>query len=57
MKVTIKPGATTTERALVAKAERIACRVKSLPAGSPTLAGLNRQYQLVVDALGRDPIS
>lgn len=57
MKVTIRANATTAERALVAKAERIAKRVKSIPAGSPALPGLNRQYQLVVDALGRDPIS
>lgn len=57
MKVTIRANANATERALVAKAERIARRVKAIPADSPALAGLTRQYQVVVDQLGRDPIS
>ncbi|WP_262015664.1 hypothetical protein [Micromonospora sp. Mcm103] len=54
MKVTAK--ANTSEKD-IEKAVRIAQRVKSLPADSPVLAGLNRQYDDLVDRIGYDPIS
>ncbi|WP_435120765.1 hypothetical protein [Micromonospora tulbaghiae] len=54
MKVTAKAPATAQD---IATAVRIAKRVKSLPAGSPLLAGLTRRYGALVDRIGYDPIS